>query len=134
MPLTQDRNTPIRASEDFEFGVAASTKLYAGGIACINAGGYLTKGAASTTLKAVGVTQAQADNSSGADGAIKGKVRRGCFKFANSASGDLISTADVGSDCYIVDDQTVAKTNGSSTRSVAGKVRAVDSDGVWVDF
>ena len=37
--------------------------------------------------------------------------------FANSASGDLITAAEVGSDCYIVDDQTVAKTNGSSTRS-----------------
>jgi hypothetical protein len=34
----------------------------------------------------------------------------------------------------VVDDQTVAKTNGSSTRSVAGIVRQVDSDGVWVEI
>ena len=38
----------------------------------------------------------------------------------------------MGSDCYIVDDQTVAKTNGTNTRSVAGKIIAVDADGVWV--
>ena len=45
---------------------------------------------------------------------------------------DAIVRADVGADCYIVDDQTVAKTNGSNTRSVAGKIIAVDADGVWV--
>ncbi|MFZ2269051.1 MAG: hypothetical protein WAV95_15860 [Azonexus sp.] len=132
--LTQDRATPLRASEDFGFPVAASTKLYAGSIACINSSGYLTKGAVATTLKCVGVMQAAADNSAGAAAAITGKVKRGCFKFLNSASTDLIALADVGADCYIVDDQTVAKTNGSNARSVAGKIRDVESDGVWVEI
>lgn len=131
---TQDRATPIRSSEDFEFPVAASTKIFRGTIAVINASGYLTKGITATTLKAVGVASDLADNSAGANGAIRCKVRRGCFRLANSASADLITLADVGADCYIVDDQTVAKTNGSATRSVAGKIRDVDSDGVWVDF
>ena len=54
--------------------------------------------------------------------------------FGNSTSTDAITLADVGSDCYIVDDQTVAKTNGSGTRSRAGRVFDVDSEGVWVDF
>lgn len=132
--LTQDRATPQRSAEDFGFPVAASTKIQAGAIACINASGYLTKGATETTLKCVGVSQGVADNSAGANGAITAKVKRGCFQFANSASTDLITLADVGSDCYIVDDQTVAKTNGSSSRSVAGKIRDVDSGGVWVEF
>lgn len=132
--LTQDRATPQRASEDFGFPLAASTKLYAGSIACINSSGYLTKGAVSTTLKCVGIMKESADNSAGAAGAITGKVKRGCFQFANSASTDQITLADVGADCYIVDDQTVAKTNGSSARSVAGKIRDVDTGGVWVEF
>ena len=132
--LTQDRNTPARDNVDFEYPVAASTKLYAGAIACLNASGYLTKGAATTGLKTVGVTQALCDNSAGANGDKKTKVRRGCFKFGNSSSTDLIALADVGADCYIVDDQTVAKTNGSGTRSVAGKIRDVDADGVWVQI
>lgn len=132
--LTQDRNTPLRASEQFDFPVAASTRLYAGSLACINASGFLTKGAVATNLKAVGVVEAGADNSAGADGAVRAKVRRGTFRFANSASTDLIALADVGADCYIVDDQTVAKTNGSSTRSVAGKIRDVDATGVWVEI
>ena len=34
---------------------------------------------------------------------------------------------------YIVDDETVAKTDGTATRSAAGKVVGLDSDGVWVE-
>lgn len=135
--LSADRNTPIRTAEDFEFPVAASTLIYAGSLVCINASGLATKGAVATTLKAVGIATERADNSAGAPGAagaIRVKVRRGCFRFANSTAGDLIALADIGADCFIVDDQTVAKTNGGSTRSVAGKIRDVDADGVWVQI
>ena len=132
--LSADRNTPIRTAEDFEFPVAASTLIYAGSLVCINASSLATKGAVATTLKCVGVAQERADNSAGAASAIRVKVRRGCFRFANSASADLIALADVGADCYIVDDQTVAKTNGSASRSIAGKIRDVDADGVWVQI
>lgn len=130
---TQDRNTPLRDAVDFEFPMAAGAKCYAGSIGVINASGYLTNGSTATGLKAVGVFQAQANNTGGSNGAILGKVRRGCFKFNNFAA-DLVALTDIGADCYIVDDNTVAKTSGSGTRSVAGKVRAVESDGVWVDF
>ena len=61
-------------------------------------------------------------------------MRRGCFRFANSVAADLIALADIGADCFIVDDQTVAKTNGGATRSIAGKIRDVDADGVWVQI
>ena len=132
--LSSDRNTPIRTAEDFEFPVAASTLIYAGSLVCINASSLATKGAVATTLKAVGIATERADNSAGAASAIRVKVRRGCFRFANSAAADLIALADIGADCFIVDDQTVAKTNGGSTRSVAGTVRAVDAQGVWVEI
>lgn len=88
--LTQDRNTPRRRSEDYEYPVAAATRIYGGSIVCINASGLATKGAVSTTLKAVGIADAQADNSAGAASSIRVKVRRGCYKFGNSASTDLI--------------------------------------------
>lgn len=132
--LVADRNTPQRDSADFAFPVAAATKLWAGSLACLNASGYLIKGAVATTLKTVGVVQVTTDNTAGANGAVSAKVRRGCFRFANSSAGDLITLADVGALCYVVDDQTVAKTNGTSTRSVAGTIRDVDADGVWVDI
>ena len=51
----------------------------------------------------------------------------------NSTDADAITIADLGNACYLVDDATVAKTNGSSTRSVAGIIRYVDDLGPWVE-
>lgn len=127
---TRKRNVPTRRT----LPMAASAKGYAGGMACRDASGNLVAGAVSTTLKCLGIFIGDVDNTGGAAGAVSGTVERGTFQFANSASGDLIAKADIGNDCYIVDDQTVAKTNGTSTRSIAGKVYDVDAEGVWVEF
>jgi hypothetical protein len=40
--------------------------------------------------------------------------------------------AEVGAVCYLVDDETVAKTSGTNTRSRAGYVVDVETAGVWV--
>ncbi len=131
--LANNRSTPTKAGELYSLGVGATQKIFQGAIVCRNATGFAVKGATATTLKALGRAEALADNTSGADGAITVAYRSGCFKFANSAAGDLIANADVGNDCFIVDDQTVAKTNGGATRSIAGKIDSVDADGgVWV--
>jgi len=131
----QDRNTRQRAGLSRNLPLAAATKIPAGVIACIAATGLLTNGATSTTLKAVGVPKATLDNSAGAASALSGEVFLGVWgPFGNSASTDQITLAEVGSDCYIVDNQTVAKTDGSASRSVAGKVFDVTAEGVWVDF
>lgn len=132
---TKDRDTRQVTGGRRGFPVAASTLILAGVIACLNASGRLVNGSTSTTLKAVGVTKRRIDNSAGGDGAIVGEVDTGVYgPFANSASGDQITLADVGADCYIVDNQTVAKTNGSNTRSVAGRIHNVDAEGVWIEF
>lgn len=130
--LTKDRDTKARAGEDFEFPVKAAAKIFAGAIVAIDSAGKAIKGQTALELKAVGVAQELADNSAGADDAIRVKVRRGVHRFANSAAGDAIALADVGADCYIVDDQTLAKTDGAGTRSVAGVVVDVEAAGVWV--
>ena len=132
--LTQDRNTSRRDGNQVEPPVAATTRIWGGAIVCINAAGFAVPGATATTLKAVGVAEGRADNSGGAAGDIRVRCRKGPHRFANSGSTDAIALTDVGSDCYIVDDQTVAKTNGTNTRSVAGRVFDVDADGVWVAF
>jgi hypothetical protein len=130
--LTADRTTPDRKGEILELPAAAAKKFFAGALAALDAAGRATPGAVATTLKGLGRVEAYADNSAGAAGAITVKIRMGCYRWNNSASGDLITTAEIGTDCYIVDDNTVAKTNGSATRSVAGKVIDVDAQGVWV--
>jgi hypothetical protein len=129
--LSAARNTPERAGDVLGFPVKTNVKIYAGALVVLD-GGYAAPGKTATGLVAIGRCDEAADNSSGANGAISALVKRGVFKFGNSAAGDLIAQADVGADCYIVDDQTVAKTNGTNTRSVAGKIIAVDTDGVWV--
>lgn len=129
--LTKDRDTPRRGLGVHSYGVKAATKIWAGALVVLNAG-YAAGGTAATGLKAVGRAEHFADNSSGSNGDITIKVRSGVFQFNNSASGDLIAVADIGNDCYIVDDNTVAKTDNSGARSVAGKIVDVDAQGVWV--
>ena len=115
--LTAARNTLAREGRVFDFARAASVTCYPGAIGCLNGSGLATPGAAATTLLAVGrVVEQCLDNA----GAARVKMERGTFKFGNSASGDAITNAEYGKAVYIVDDQTVAKTDGSSARSVAG--------------
>lgn len=132
--LTQSRNTEERSGDFVEGGVAASTKIYQGALVAVDADGFFVPGSTATTLRGVGRAESEVDNSSGSDGDEIIRIKRSIFPFANSASTDEITRADIGSLCYIVDDQTVAKTDGTETRSVAGKVYDVDAKGVWVDF
>lgn len=132
--LTKDRNTKRRDGVVYSDPVAATTKIFTGSLVCLNAAGNAVPGSTSTTLKARGVAQEQIDNLTGAIGDKRVETRRGVFPFANSTSTDEITRADIGANAYIVDDQTVAKTSGTNTRSVAGVIRDVDSDGVWVEI
>jgi hypothetical protein len=114
------------------FPQKASTKAWFGALMVLSAG-YAAPGTTATGLVAIGRCRKTSDNSSGANGDQNVQVEAGTFKWDNSSAGDLIAQADVGAQCYIVDDHTVAKTNGSITRSVAGIIQAVDADGgVWV--
>lgn len=131
--LTQDRNT-VQALGDLRTGgVATATTIFAGAIVLRNASGWLTKGQTATALVGVGRAEERVVNA-GANGAKSLKYRPGVFRFANSASADEITAADIGKPAFAVDDQTVAKTSGTNTRSVAGFVDAVDDLGVWVRF
>lgn len=131
MALSADRNTEMKGAELLPFPMAASTKVYAGGIVATD-GGYAKNGQAGTTLKYQGRAEETVDNSAGANGDKTVMVRRGkAFKWKNSA-GDPVAQADVGNVCYIEDDETIAKTDGTGTLSACGTILAVESDGVWV--
>lgn len=130
--LTTDRNTPEAQGVTRQGLLGASQTIFMGSILMRNASGHLIKGA--TATGSTGVGRAEDRGSSTTAGVTSIDYRPGVFRFANSSAGDLIATADIGSVCYIVDDQTVAKTNGTSTRSAAGIVDSVDAQGVWVRF
>ena len=129
--LTQDRDPQRRDGVVYEDPMAANVTIYIGALVCLDAAGNATPGAVATTLKARGVAQERKTNGAAA-GAETIRTFPGKFRFANSAAGDLITRADIGGTAYIVDDQTVAKTNGGNTRSAAGIIKQVDAQGVWV--
>jgi hypothetical protein len=113
-----------------------STILWPGAMVAIS-GGYAIPAKTAPGLKVVGLyypnpnngTYAQSDTTGLADGAVTIQVMRGAFKMVNSAAGaDQILQANVGQDCYAVDDNVVALTDGGGgARSRAGKVIQLDS-------
>lgn len=133
MTLTADRNTP-RLEGDIRRGNAAAVQIYAGALLMRNAGGFITGGATATGSVGVGRAEQQVNNVGGSAGGKTIDYRPGVFRFNNSASADAITIAEIGDVCWIVNDQTVAKTTASGTRSPAGVIDGVDAQGVWVRF
>lgn len=132
--LAQDRVSPRRSGQRRRFPVAAGVVIFHQSLVVLDSSGYARPGRVSTTDKAVGCSGSYVDNTNGAAGAQFVDVERSIFRFENSTSGDLIALTDINADCYVVDDQTVAKTNGSNTRIKAGTIFDVDASGVWVAF
>ncbi|SEO98325.1 hypothetical protein [Propionispora vibrioides] len=127
--LTRDRNTPEREGKILVLPMAAATTIYAGSLVVINADGFAAPGSTAANVKAAGRAEEYRVNSGNA-GEETIKVRRGVFKFANTEVDPVTALL---STCYIVDDQTVAGTNDAGQRSAAGKVLAIEPDGVWVE-
>lgn len=132
--LTEGRATKSRELRKVARPMAAGVKIFEGSLAALTAAGTATPGAVAATLKKPGRACATVDNTGGAAGDKTIEMEYGCFQYANSAAGDAIAQADIGGTAYIVDDQTVAKTNGGGTRSAAGEIVDVDAQGVWIKF
>ncbi len=134
MALTEDADTPSRDGKGYSYPVLAGVKIFAGSIVVIDSSGWAKPAVTATALRAVGRAKFQVDNTDGGNGDVSVEVEHGVFQYANSADSDEITKADVGNACYLVDDGTVAKTSASNTRSIAGWIRAVEADGVWVEL
>lgn len=133
--LAADRNTPRATPGIRRIPVAASVTIYVGALVAVDTSGYARPARVSTTDKVVGRAMARVTNGAVA-GAVSVDVQSDeVAYYGNSAAGDAITAADIGSDCYVVDDQTVAKTNGTNTRCRAGKIYNVTTaEGVGVRF
>ena len=130
--LSADRNTVRRSGDRLVRPVEANANIHAGAIICLNAAGNAVPGSTSTTLKTDGACRKAANNTGGIAGAMTVESYPGIYRLDNSAAGDAITAAAIGTNCFVVDDHTVALTSGGSTRSVAGKIVDVDATGVWV--
>ncbi len=147
--LATARLTPLQLAPSFQnrnsepMGTGAI--LYFGALVCLNATGFLVRGAVSATLKAVGIVANQPQEvpsnkivNTGADGAKEAQIYYQPVAKLNNDPSDPVTGADKETACYILDDNTVSRTSNGSTRSAAGKVVRVDDDtsptgaGVWV--
>lgn len=128
-----DRNTPFKDGGSLPVPVAANAVIRAGALVVANATGFAAPGSTATTLTYLGRAETAVDNTGGADGAKTIIVRRKlAFQWKNSAT-DPVTQASLGKTVYIVDDETVAATDGTGTRSAAGKAVQIEADGIWVE-
>jgi hypothetical protein len=105
--------------------VKANVRIY-GGAGVVNSAGYLAPASTATGLITMGVARKRYDNTGGSNAALTGEVDQGDFLFVNDGS-DPVVIADIGSDCYWTDDQTVSHT--ASGKSRAGKVVQINPAG-----
>lgn len=139
--------TPGSGRQDLTLPLAANVTLYAGGVAVFRpaASGLIDPsggssgqtggaGVASTDI-VFGVVSGQVGSNPPINtpigpfstaGAVQIEVQTGTFFLQNSTTTDLLSVANSGATVYLVDHQTVAKTNGGGTRPAAGVLQAFD--------
>ena len=130
--LAKDRNTSRHESDYISVPVKAAAKIYAGSLVVAD-GGYAKPAAKAASLIALGRAEEFVDNSSGANGDLKIKIRRGVFKWATTAAAaGKVTVTEIGKDVYIADDQTVDKRDAATSK--AGKCLEIAADGeVWVE-
>lgn len=113
------------------YSAHAATQFYEGSIVAVDTTtGLLVLGQVSTTLKVLGVSARECDTATldAADRVVP--VDHGTFgNFTSAGGADAIAADDIKKPCYVVDDDTVALTDGGSTRSFAGTIHAVNDDG-----
>jgi hypothetical protein len=148
--LSNSRNTPEMADGGRMrvFPVEANTNIYLGGIVALNAAGNAVPASATTVANALkvvgraeyvknGIPGQNAINNPGAAGAIAITARKGVFLYATDGS---VGAAQLGLNCFALDDNTVTALDRASGATVqqyaaAGIVVAIDPSGqVWVDF
>lgn len=109
--------------------VKAKTVMTEATIAALDSTGYAVPGSKTEGLLVVGCVQEFTDNSTGEDGAATVYVERGAFVWENDGT---IKVTDIMKDCYIAGPDTVTLAAEGASR--AGKIIAVDEDGVTVDM
>lgn len=149
MALTTARSTPRRAGSRMNDSIPckanAGSVFFLGALVAFDATGYLVPATTATTLTGAGRfgnqpnrVPATSYTAASPDGTDEFLVDQGVFKYNNSGA-DPVTIASMNKVCYMVDDETVAATDGTGTRSVAGLVRGIDDEtsptgaGVWVE-
>lgn len=95
----------------------------------VNGDGYAVPAEKKTGLTVAGCALRFTDNTQGKSGDVQVPVRRGAFVWNNDGS---IEPTHILKDAYVYDERTVTITAEGSSR--AGKILAVDADGVTIEM
>jgi len=125
MPLTKNRDTREIAGALVRLTVKTGATIYAGALVAVDSTGYAVPASDAAGLKVVG----RAEHQAAAGQPVM--VKRGVFLY-NNKTGDKVTAAHIGGYCYAADDETVQGT-ANTNEVVAGIVRGVTADGVYVD-
>lgn len=118
-----------RSGLAFQFPVAASTILYQGVFAALNASNHLVAATDAAARRVVGIMAATVDNSAGAAADLNGDVECGLFLVTNGSN--ALTDAHIGRVAFIEDDNTVGS-GGGTNFVTAGIVAKVETSGVWL--
>lgn len=131
MPLTHDRDTPMRATDLLVVPVMANTQIWAGSMVAANSSGLAVPGAIAPDLIYLGRAEHSIDNR-GMQAAAKTVVVRRNHAFQWDQDGS-IDQSHLFQLAYILDDHTVAVGDRSKTHSVAGRIVGIEPRGVWIE-
>lgn len=114
---------------DINIPVAENQTINEATMVALNLDGYAVPASKEEGLIVAGCAMRFTDNALGTAGAISVLVRRGAFVWNNDGT---IEETDILKDAYVSDEKTVTITATGSSR--AGKILAVDSDGVTIEM
>jgi hypothetical protein len=103
-------------------------QVWKGGTACLDTStGLVAKAFASTTLIPIGTFADDQNTAAGGTVTVKLFKELHCVWRVNDAAGNPVVAANIGSLCYLLDDQTVTNTDATNTLSVAGRALKIDT-------
>lgn len=130
--------TEMRCGALIPIPLVALALVLQGTFAVVDANGYAVASAdvGGADQSCVGIWDHSAENP-GANGDVIACARRKQQFLVRNSATDPVTQADLGAVVYIEDNQTIAKTDGTGTRSVGGYFMGFDlqyPDFVWVEI
>ncbi len=131
--LAKSRANRLKRYSNLELA-AKNEAVFKGGLACFDTStGLVAKGFVSTTLIPIGLFHEDSAAAAGKTVLVDLFREIQAAWFVNDGGAPVVA-ADVGGLAYILDDQTVSNTDATNTKSVLGRVWAIDTvKGVLVE-
>lgn len=125
--LAKDKNVNSKeTTRSIAVQVAAGANIFAGAMVAANSTGFAIPASDTSGIVVMGISEEAADNTSGADGALEIRIRKGTFELLTA--GTVVDQADVGRRVFVSDDATVEKAAGVVNNIPAGTLDSFDTD------